>query len=383
MLDAIVIGVGVMGAATLWRAARRGLRVLGLERFDVPHALGSSHGGTRVTRKAYFEDPRYVPMLHRAFELVRELEAEGGERLYLQTGGLHVGAPEHPGILGTLRSAREHGLPHAVLDAREIERRFPLFRAAPAEVGVVEEEAGVLLAERMVGALVTAALAHGAAVRARTRVTALEPRADRVVVRVGDERLEARGVVLAAGGWAAGADALLPPPAPLQVERQVQHFFAPSQPAAFAPARFPIFIHFGAEAAFYGLPAVGLPGVKVCRHHGGETTEAESLDRVPRPADEAVVRGFLRRHLPGADGALLGARVCMYTNSPDGHFVVGAHPTVPRVLVACGFSGHGFKLAPVVGEMLADHLEHGASAIDAGLFDPRRFARTGPQVLRP
>ena len=154
----------------------------------------------------------------------------------------------------------------------------------------------------------------------------------------------------------------------------MQLFFAPSAPALFAPERFPIFIHFGADRAFYGLPAVGMPGVKVCRHHGGASTSAEALDRAVSPADEAPVRAFLREHLPDADGGLLGARVCMYTNTPDDHFVVGAHPHHERVVCACGFSGHGFKLAPFVGEMLAEHLDAGASDLDAGLFDPRRFA---------
>lgn len=375
MLDAIVIGVGVMGAAALWRAAARGLRVLGLETYDVPHALGSSHGGTRVTRKAYFEDPRYVPMLHRALELYRELERERHEHLYVETAGLYLGAPDHPGIVGTLASAREHGLRHVVLDGAEVTRRFPAFRPAPGEIGVLEEEAGVLLAERSVAALAEAAIARGALIRARTRVVGIEPAADRVVVRTGrGDVLEARLVVLAAGAWSSGPDALVPPPGPLWVERQVQLFFAPSTPARFVPERFPIFIHFGQNAAFYGLPAVGLPGVKACRHHGGDATTPDTLDRNLRADDERVVRAFLRTHLPEADGPLLGARVCMYTNTPDDHFVVGAHPSVPRVLVACGFSGHGFKLAPFVGEMLAEHVDTGGSELDAGLFDPRRFA---------
>lgn len=375
MLDAIVIGVGVVGASTLWRSAVRGLRVLGIERFDVPHALGSSHGGSRVTRKAYFEDPRYVPLLHRSLQLYQELEAERGERLYVETGGLHVGAPDHPGIVGTLRSANEHGLEHEVLDAREVARRFPAFRPAPSEVGVVEKEAGVLLAEPVVSALVQAAIDHGAIVRARARVLAIEPLHDRVVVVTADERLEARTVVLATGAWAAGPDALFAPPVPLVVERQVQLYFAPHTPALFAPAYFPIFIHFGADAAFYGLPALGVPGVKICRHHGGETTTPDTLDRELREADERTVRTFLREHVPEADGPLLGARVCMYTNTPDDHFVVGAHPSSSRVLVGCGLSGHGFKLAPVIGEILADHVERGGSALDGGLFSPSRFSR--------
>lgn len=374
MLDAIVIGVGVMGAATLWRCAARGLRVLGVERFDVPHALGSSHGGTRVTRKAYFEDPRYVPLLHAALERYRELEVLRSERLYVETGGLHLGAPDHAGIVGTLRSAREHGLGHEVLDAAAVSRRYPAFRPAAHEVGVVEKEAGVLLAERTVSALVAAAISDGAMVRARTRIVALEPKADRVSLRTdGGEAIEARLAVVTTGAWAADG-ALVVPPSPLRVERQVQLWFTPRTPALFRPERFPIFIHFGERAAHYGLPALELPGVKICRHHGGEETSPDTLDRSLREADESGVRAFVRAHVPEAEGPLLGARVCMYTNTPDDHFVVGAHPSVPRVLCGAGFSGHGFKLAPVVGDILADHVERGGSDRDGGLFDPRRFA---------
>jgi len=375
--DVIVVGLGVMGAAALERLAARGLTVVGVERFDVPHAQGSSHGGTRVIRKAYYESPRYVPHLHWSWDAWRRLERDLGTTLLVQTGGLHFGPADHPELAAVLESAREHGLPHELLGARAIADRFPMIVPDAGDMGLLEVEAGCLLAERCVSGLVERALAQGATVLARERVTAIDLEGADVVVRTSRRTLSAPRIVMAVGPWWPEA-APLPAPAPLAVERQVQLWFAGASRdalVALVPGRMPVFLRFG-DDLFYGMPFVregGPLGIKVCAHHGGAAAHPERLDRELGEADEARVRAFVARHLPAADGPLLGARVCMYTNTPDHHFVVGAHPADARVIVAAGFSGHGFKLAPSVGELCARAVSEGVAAPEP-LFDPARFA---------
>jgi sarcosine oxidase len=373
VLDAIVIGLGVMGSAALHRMALAGLSVRGVERFDAPNAMGSSHGGSRVTRKAYFESPRYVPMLVRSWDLFRAMERDSKDTLLVKTGGLYFGAHDAPGVTASIEAARAHALPHEVLDAGEIRRRFPMFAPAEGDRGVFEEDAGVLFPERVVHAQLALAMEAGADVRARERVTAVELGEGGVRVTTDRGTHEADRLVLATGAWMAAPLPGVPAvPVPMVVERQVQLWLAPRTPALFSADRLPVFLRFGAET-FYGLPQLGMPGVKICQHHGGAHTTAEALDRTPTADDEAPVRAFVRQFVPEADGALVGARVCMYTSTPDEHFVVGVHPSSPRVLVMGGFSGHGFKLAPVIGEMIAELATRGRTSLDASLFDPSRF----------
>lgn len=375
MWDAIVVGTGVMGAAALASLAAAGLKVLGIDRFAPPHALGSSHGETRVTRKAYFEDARYVPLLERSFARYHTLEAEVGWPLFQPTEGLHFGPATHAGMLGVARAVGEHGLAHERLSSTEVAARFAI-RPRVSDVALIEREAGVLAAEPMVAAFLEVACKYGASRKSGVRVVAIEAAGHEVIVRTDDDTFRAPRIVLATGAWSADAEALLPAPVPLVVERQVQLWFAPSEAERFLPARFPIFIRFGDDGSFYGLPLVprfgGLSAraVKVCAHHGGATTTAETLDRSVSADDEARVRDFVSAHLPEL-GEIVERRVCMYTNTPDENFVVGPHPDVPRVIVACGFSGHGFKLAPAIGELVRDLVMHGAAPIP--LFDPRRF----------
>ena len=372
--DAIVLGLGVMGAASLAELAARGLRVLGIERFDVPNARGSSHGATRVIRKAYFEDPAYVPMLERAWARWEGLSERIGEPLLHRTGALHFGPCDHVCIEGVRKSAHEHSLVIEELDAGEIARRFPALRAGAGDVGILERDGGFLLAERCVSALLEAALAAGAAAHARERAVAVEVGDGGVRVVTERGTYEAERLVLACGAWSEGDASPLSIPLPLKVERQVQLWFAPRDAALVSPARMPVFVRFGDEC-FYGVPHAVVPGVKVCRHHGGSATRAESLDRALHPEDEASVRAFVRAHVPVADGPLLAARVCMYTNTPDDHFAIGPHPEHPtRVTIASGFSGHGFKLAPVVGEIVADSVT--GEAAPPALFRPDRFRST-------
>jgi len=375
--DTIVVGLGVMGAATLRELALRGQRVLGIERFDVPHAFCSSHGGTRVIRKAYYEDPRYVPLLEESWEAWRRLESEVGEPLLVQTGGLHFGPADSPDLNRVLAAANQHGLAHEVLDATAIARRFPIFVPGAGDVGVVERDAGVLFAERSVMAFASRALELGARIEARAMVVSLDLDGERVVVTTGDMRHEADRVVLALGPWWPSY-APLRAPMPLTVTRQVQVWVAPADRAAFRPENFPIFMRYagagdaaGADPLVYGLPEAQFPGLKMAVHAQGAACDPESVDREIDAADLLPIRGFIQRFLPSGAGPLLGARVCMYTNTPDGHFGLGLHPDDPRVVCAMGFSGHGFKLAPSLGRLIADCVT-GSSSEGPGL--PEIFA---------
>lgn len=378
--DVIVLGVGGMGAAALYHLAARGLRVVGIERDDVPSLRGSSVGQTRIIRKAYFEDARYVPLLRRSYDLWKALAEETGEPLYVRTGCLNLGPADHPDIRGVLEAAVLHALPHERLDAQAIGRRFPAFTPGPAEVGVFEEDAGYLRVEHCTSAHARAAVARGAELRTRTmaREVAIEGGEVRVVLENGEE-LRGDRLVLSAGPWLVAAElrelaAALPP---IVVTRQVQLWFRPRDVALATAPAMPAFIHFVGERAYYGLPLAeplesGEPGVKVCRHHDGEPTTPEALDRTLRSGDEEDVRGYIDAHLPNAGGPRVSARVCMYTSTPDRNFVVGVHPSRPEVVVLGGFSGHGYKMASVMGEIAADLAERGTTKHDIALFDPAR-----------
>ncbi len=369
-VDVVVVGLGVMGAATLAALARRGVSAIGIERFDIPHAQGSSHGGTRIIRKAYYEDPRYVPLLHRAWEAWRELETAVGEELLLQTGGLHFGPTADAELQGVLTSVDTHALSHELLSAGDLMRRFPQFRADPGDLAVIEHEAGVLFAERCVQALVEVAQRAGATVFARETLDLLDLAGKDVVITTSRRTIVCRKVVLTLGPWWP-AHAPIAAPLPLSVSRQVQFWVRPNDPEAYRPGRLPVFLRYGDDFV-YGLPEAYYQGLKVAAHRGGVVASPETIDRTVHPGDEAVIRRFLARHMPGADGPLLGARVCMYTNSGDSNFALGLHPDAPQVVVGTGFSGHGFKLAPVVGEILADYAIDGSSARTIDIFDVGR-----------
>ncbi len=351
ILDVIVLGCGAMGSAACDALAARGRSVLGLEQFTLAHDRGSSHGGTRIIRKAYFEDPRYVPLVRRAWALWDELATQCAETLLLPSGCLNLGPPDHPCIAGVRNSVRQHHLLHELLDAAEVRRRWPVFAPRDTDVAVYEPDAGILLPERCIAALAARARRRGATILESQRVLSWYADAHGVTVRTSAGEHRTRTLVITSGAW---LPALVPALAPhLQVERQVQVWFQPPQRDAFARGRMPAFIHFVDEGHFYGIPEVAPPGVKIARHHGGATIDAETDPRTASPADEADVRRYLRSYLPAADSPAVEMKVCLYTNTPDGHFLVARHPHHENVLIAGGFSGHGFKFAPAVGEALA------------------------------
>ena len=370
--DVIVIGVGAMGSAAVFELASRGYRVLGLEQFDIPHDRGSSHGVSRIIRLAYFEHPSYVPLLRRAYERWRELESAAGERLLHVVGSVDAGLPDGPVVTGSLQSCLNHDLPHETLTSAEVTQRFPGCRLPSDYMGLYQPDGGFLMSERCIVAHVAAALERGADVRAREPVLEWDCTGDRVTVKTARGSYEAGSLVITAGAWSGPAipslDRLLVP------ERQVLGWFQPLRPELFTPGALPVVIGEFEEGKYYTTPVFGVPGFKIGKfHHLGEKTTADGLDRECRDEDEAVLRQAVVRYFPDANGPVMSMRACMFTNSPDEHFIIDALPGAPNVHVAAGFSGHGFKFSSVVGEIMADLATRGETPHDISLFRVDRF----------
>ncbi len=369
--DVIIIGIGGMGAAVARSLAAAGMRVLGLEQFGPVHDRGSSYGRTRVIRKAYFEDPRYVPMLHRTYELWREVEAAAGETLLDLCGCLNIGPADHVCVQGAKRSAVEHGLAYEELDAAEIARRFPAFAPAANDIGIYESEGGLIYVDRAQHALIRVAEAAGATLQWHEPVRDWAVVGDGVEVVTANQTYRAGQLVICAGGW---LGKLVPQlSASLKVERQPQLWFAPADMTNFRPGRLPSFVHFVGERAYFGIPSKSDAFVKIGRHHGGAITTADEINRTVNDADEADVRDYIRAHMPSADGPLVDKHVCMYTNTPDDHFVIDRHPQHACVHVVGGFSGHGYKFAPWVGETICAAVQGETRAAGLGLFEVERL----------
>ena len=380
MHDVIVIGVGTMGAAACEALARRGCRVLGLEQFAIPHVFGAHHGQSRMFRLAYFEHPDYVPLLQRSLELWQELEKRSGVKLLHLTGALYAGpeGPMGPGgselVPGSLQAARRFGLVHELLTHAELAKRFPPLRLPDSFVGLLERDAGFVVPELAVGALAAGALRHGAELHGHERV--LEWSADGSGVRVRSERREYRAgsLVLAGGPWSAKLCRDLG--VELVITRQVMGWVQPKWAGVFDLGRWPCWaIEREDGALYYGFPVLPWhPGLKSAIHARGRPCDPDTVERSANAADEEECHEGLRRHLPDADGPLLSLTVCMYDNSPDSHFIIDRHPRHPNVIVATGFSGHAFKFAPVVGEVLADLTLDGATRLPVGFLGLSRFA---------
>lgn len=369
--DVIVVGAGGMGSAAAFELARRGRSVLALEQFPLVHDRGSSHGHTRIIRRAYFEHPNYVPLVRRAFERWYDLEQRTGRHLLTQCPCLGIGPPDGEVVTGVLTAAREHHLAVERLLPVDLRTRYPQFRFGEGYVGVLERDAGFLYVEDCVLAHLDAARALGATVHPEEPVTDWSAAGDGVRVTTAKETYHAGRLVITAGPWAGRL--LAAHGRRLRVMRQTILWFGTNDASAFRRDRFPIFLADVPDGPFYGLPALDGRGLKVARHYGAPELESpEAVERAIRPADERPVRDFLTAHLPDAAGPLRYGQTCMYTLTPDRHFLIDVHPDHPNVAVAGGFSGHGFKFAPVVGEILADLVEAGRTGWPIDMF---RFAR--------
>jgi sarcosine oxidase len=372
--DAIVLGMGAMGSAAVYHLALRGLRVLGLERFNIPHSLGSSHGVTRIIRLSYFEHPSYVPLLLRSYELWRELEQKTGNRLLHITGSIDLGIPEGQVIQGARKTCETHGLEHQVLTSAEVMKRFPGCRLPEQMMAVLQPDGGFLLPEACISTHAMLAQAIGAEVHAREQVLGWEPVARGIRVRTERGSYEAVQLVISAGAWLGG---LVPQLKSLAVpERQVLAWFQPRRPEWFEPARFPVFNLEAEEGHYYALPVFAIPGFKLGRyHHFGELIDPDAPRRDPDSRDEQVLREFAARYFPDGAGSTMSLVTCIFTNTPDGHFLLDRHPQCPEVWIASPCSGHGFKMASVIGEIIADLVQRGETRHDISLHRLSRFVR--------
>lgn len=367
--DAIVIGLGGMGSAAAYGLARRGQRVLGLEAFGQNHANGSSHGEHRIIREAYFEAPDYVPLIQRAYTLWHELEAEIGRDLLTTTGGLLLGRPESEVVSGSIESAQRHNLSYEVLTPEEVCRRFPGMRPSDDLVAVLEPKAGFLRPEECVSAHLELAGKHGAELRFHEPVLGWEADGEGVSVTTGQRTYRAGRLVIAAGPWT--SELLSSLNLPLTVVRIVNAHFESTTPELFGKERCPIYLWEVPEGTYYGFPYIPGSGLKLGRHDRHEPTGPRTIEREVQPHEVDELRHLLDTYMPGASGAVTQTLTCMYTNTPDLHFILDRHPEHPQVAYGCGFSGHGFKFASVIGEILAD------LAADGETCHPIRFLSAG------
>jgi len=371
--DVAIAGLGAMGSAAAWQLALRGQRVVGFDRFRPPHAMGSSTGKSRIIREAYFENPGYVPLVRRAYELWADLERRSGRELLTPTGGLVIGPEDGALVGGALASARLHGVPHELLSAREVSARFPAFRPDPALAGLLELRAGVLMPEDCISAMLGQAGQLGAELRFEEPVLEWEPEGDGVRVTTRARTVLASRLILSAGAWMEAS--LTRRALPLTVARQVMFWVRPTgDPGLFHPGRFPVWLWETREGpTWYGFPDLG-DGPKVARHHGGLETTAAGVGREVVAEEAAPVHDFLARAIPTLNGPVRDARVCMYTNTPDEDFILDRHPDCAAVLLASPCSGHGFKFSPTIGELLADLAMDRTPRFDLSPFRCDRFA---------
>ena len=372
--DVIVVGGGVMGCATAYHLAKRGRRVLLLEQFAIGHDRGSSHGHSRIIRLAY-DALDYVRLAQTAYPLWRTLEQEAGAELMLTSGGLDFARPATASFEATRDTLLAAGVMFEQLDRDAIAERFPQFQLPEDTIGIYQPEAGILNADRCVATLAAEARRRGAALHQNEPARHLAAAGDGVEVGTAAATYTADRLVVTAGSWARPLLGQLGLDLPLVVTQEQVAFFAPRDPQLFGPGRFPIFIHHTADSAStYGFPIYGLPAVKVAYHHGGAAVAPESEDRSVDSAQLEALRKYLVRWIPRAAGEQVFAQTCRYTNTPDQHFIIDRHPAHPQIVIGSPCSGHGFKFGVLIGAILADLAERGATDYPIGMFGIGRFA---------
>jgi len=378
--EVAVVGLGSMGCQALWQVARRGVSAIGIDQFMPGHDYGAGHGESRIIRSCYQEGPQYVPLVLEAFRQWRELEQEAGQHLLTENGALFIGRPDEGYIPEAIATAEACDLRHELLDTAEAARRYPQHRLGPDEAALLDFQAGYLRPEAVSRAAAARAEQLGARVVTQARVEGIEERGDHVEIRTAAGTFRAGQAIVAVGAW---TGKLLPELGlPLRVERQVQLWFRAHRPEEFAPERFPVFIRErgerGGDLVWYGLPSLDGQTVKAALHHSGAEADPDHLDREVHDDDRAPVAELVATTLPGLDPQPVRGKACMYTNTPDGHFVLDFHPAHPEVLIASPCSGHGFKFASVLGEVMADLTLGERPRFDLGLFRIGRFAGAQP-----
>lgn len=372
--DVIVIGLGGVGSAAVAALSAEKYRVLGIDQFSPPHARGSSHGETRVIRKAYFEHPDYVPMLRRAYLLWKQLEQAVGRQLYFPTGILQIGPAEGEVLAGVLRSSNEHALDVEQMTIQQAEELFPGVQGDPSWSAVFEQDAGYLLVEQCVEAHLQVARQHDARLMMNQTVRSWQVDGSGVCVVTDQGTYRASSLVIAAGPWA--AESLREYDLPLHVIRKHLYWYQVPH-GLYQAGQFPCFFFDTPQGFFYGIPEIGSGGLKIGRHSGGLI--ANPSQDATHPTDESdrqLVEEFLQRHLPRVTRQLLKWSGCYYTMTPDQHFVVDRLPASPQVTVIAGLSGHGFKFTSVLGEIAAHLATNRPSSLNTHFLSLSRFGAT-------
>jgi sarcosine oxidase len=369
--DVIVLGLGVMGSAASYHLARAGKRVLALEQFELDHRMGSSYGESRIIRYAYAH-PTYVEMAKAAFLMWRELEADSGRRLMFQTGGLDFGPAGAPTLNAARDNLRGAGIACEWLSPGEVMARFPQFRPGPDMMGLYQPDAAYLAASQCVIAQAEMAQKYGATLLTKTPVLGIDPLPGAVRVHTAGAVYEAGALVITAGPWAPKVLGALGLNLPLQPTREQIVFFNPTERTLFEPPHMPVFI-FHQQPWYYGLPNVDGTGFKAAIHCNGEATDPDTCKRTADSDYIEQIREFVEQYLPRGVGPITDSRVCLYTMTPDEHFIIDRHPAHPNIVFGAGFSGHGFKFGILIGRILADLATSGATPFDLTLFRADRF----------
>lgn len=369
--DVIVLGMGVMGSAAAYHLAQAGYKVLALEQFAVDHTNGSSIDASRIFRHAY-DHPAYVALARAAYPLWHALEAETGAQLMRYTGALDWGHPDTRTLAAFKGTVEATGVEHEWLTPAEVSQRFPQFRLDDDMMAIYHADAGYLIASRCVLMLAQQAEKHGAVIQTNARVQAVTAHADAVTVRTASESSSAARLIITAGSWSSQILNQLDLHLPLTPTRQQVIYFETQAPALFEGDRFPVYIAHG-EPWYYGLPSVEGSGMKTAIHNLTEATNPDHMDRTVSAAAIDHARQFLRRYIPLADSEPRSTRTCLYTMTPDEHFIIDRHPAYPHIAVGAGFSGHGFKFGILNGQILMDLVLRGTTPHDISLFNIARF----------
>jgi sarcosine oxidase len=372
--DVIVVGVGGIGSAIALHAARRKLRVLGIEQYSLPNRRGSSHGITRILRVGLNEGPTYVPLVRRALDLWGELSAEIGTPLFVNNGSLDLAEPSSPVFQGSKAACEKFGLRHEILDPAAIRRRFPGVRPDPEMLAVFQPDSGLVLCEAATEAHLRLALAASAELHGHERMLAWERRGELYSVTTDRGAYACRSLVISAGAWAGRM--LSPFGISIKAERQVMGWFQPERNEDhFSPARMPSWIIDSRPLGhFYGLPICGIPGFKLAKFVFGDIVNPSEAVLEPQRGDEEILRAFLRRYFPDADGPVMSLVASFFENTPDRNFIIDELPGHPNLWLAVGFSGHGFKYASAIGELMADLVTAQPPRYDLSSFRASRFS---------
>ena len=375
--DVVVVGAGGVGSAAAYYLSKAGKKVLLLEQFELDHQNGSSYGYSRVIRYTY-NNPIYIDLMRDAYPLWFALQEEAGEQLYVKTGGLDFGFPEQDTFQALKASMDAAGLDYEHLDKTDIAQRYPQFALEDGMEGLFQSEAGLLRTSRCVLAHTRLAQERGAVVKDQTPVVKITPTEQGVEVHTDMEVYGCDRIVLTAGSWAKGLLADQGIDLPLKIMPCQLGFYAPNKPADFVPGKFPVF--FAHMNGNYGEMPYGIPhedpsiGIKLTTFYGWDTVEKPSdVDYTPSQAWTERIQAWAKQYIPDAAGPLMSTRRCLYTLTPEKHFIVDQHPGHPQVVIGAGFSGHGFKFTTLMGKMLADLAVDGATPHHTSLFKVTRF----------